>query len=96
MPLTASQSVFLVSELGIDKINPTLMSDVDLWKLREELINLECDEDLDDEKRDIAAGLVDYMSSIISEDWSRKTPSEVEAMLRETQETALLQRVAAV
>ena len=81
MSLTTSQRAFLSSEFGIDDINPRIMSPLELWKLREDLIELECDDDLDGNQRDDAAHLVDYISKLLPEDWRRKTPPEVEAML---------------
>ena len=91
MLLTTNQRAFLASEFGIDNFNPILMTSLELWKLREDLIELECDEDLEDQQRDEAAYLVDYISKLLPEDWRRKTPPEVEAMLSVSQVIAAQQ-----
>ena len=80
MTITDKQILFLHNEFGIDNFNPAQMSPLDMWRLREHLIDYECGDDADDEQIDIAANLVDYISSIIPDDWRRKTPLEVAAM----------------
>ena len=81
MTLTDKQLNFLSNELGIQKFKPHLMSPYELWKLREDLIDLECNEDIDPLRRDEAAKLVDYMKDTIPKEWRLLTPSEVEAIL---------------
>ena len=95
MVLTKSQKEFLASMLGIDNFVPKLMSAYELWELREKLIDLECDEALEDEQRDEAANLVDYISIVMPEEWRRKTQPEVEAILNKKQVSTLQQKVAA-
>ena len=85
MPLNKRQVVFLSAKLGIDNFNPSLMSPLELWQLRERLIDYECDDEACGELIDVAASLVDYMSKLPDDyfprEWRLKSPPEVEALL---------------
>ena len=85
MSLSNEQKEFLYKEFGIEIFDPQTMNPLSLWQLRENLIDLECDDELDQTKRTTAAHLVDYMSKlpndIFPKEWKLKSPPEVEAML---------------
>ena len=83
MSLTNKQVAFLSTEFGIDNFTPDSLSPLEMWKLREQFIDYECDDDANNEQIDIAASLVDYMSSVIPDDWRLKTPPEVAALYSE-------------
>jgi len=85
MNLTDVQHMFLSDEFGLNESQLHNLTPLRLWKLREDCIGIECDEAMIDtntttERGNVAASLVDILSSILPKDWKRKTPQEVEAM----------------
>ena len=86
MRLTNEQKDYLRKKFGIESFEPEKLHPLKIWQLREELIDLECDTDLDCAERTVAAHIVDFMSKLPEScfplEWRLKTPPEVEAMLR--------------
>ena len=85
MNINESQIFFLQKEFSIIDTDLIKMRPLSLWKLREACIQIECDEAMLDktattERGDMAAGLVNILSSLLPAEWKRLTPSEVEAM----------------
>ena len=84
--MNEKQVEFLTKTFGIDKFNPLHHTPLELWQLREKLIDCECDDDIGDEQRDVAASIVDYFAKLpetcFPKEWRLKTPPEVEVMLK--------------
>ena len=85
MNLNATQCSFLADEFGLSESKLYSLAPLPLWRLREDCIEIECDEAMIDTnsstvRGDVAASIVDVISSILPNEWKRKTLSEVEAM----------------
>ena len=84
--MNEKQAAFLTKTFSIDNFNPSRLTPLELWQLREKLIDCECDDALEDEQRDVAASIVDYFTRLpethFPKEWRLKTPPEVEAMLK--------------
>ena len=85
MNLTEVQLQFLTDEFGVNVTQFHEFKPLHLWQLREECIGIECDEaesssNSPTERGNLAASIVDVVSSLLPKEWKRKTPPEVEAM----------------
>jgi hypothetical protein len=85
MKLSAEQSKFLDEEFGVLESQLYGLEPLPLWRLREDCIGIECDEAEEypesvTERGNLAASIVDLVSSLLPKEWKRKTPPEVEAM----------------
>ena len=83
--MTDKQRTFLANEFGLNESQLYNLTPLHLWKLREDCIEIECDEaeiniDSNTERGKSAAGVVDIISSVLPKEWKRKTPQEVETM----------------
>ena len=86
MQLTNEQKDYLHKKFGIESFEPEKLCPLKIWQLREDLIDLECDADLDCTERTRAAHIVDFLSKLPETcfplEWKLKTPPEIEAMLK--------------
>jgi len=85
MGLTNAQINFLSDEFGLSESQFSSLSPILLWKLREDCIEIECDEaeinvNTSTVRGNLAAGMVDLASSILPTEWKRLSPPEVKAM----------------
>ncbi|MCL2203043.1 MAG: hypothetical protein FWB88_03785 [Defluviitaleaceae bacterium] len=85
MNLSNIQRRFINDEFGLSEAQFYGLSPLPLWKLREDCIDIECCEAMLDtnaatERGNVAASVVDILSSILPKEWKQKTPPEVEAL----------------
>ena len=84
MRLTDDQRVFLLNEFGICESRFFELAPLKLWMLREDCIEVECDEalvNMDEvtHRGSLAASVVDIVSSILPMEWQCKTPQQVQS-----------------
>jgi hypothetical protein len=84
MNLSYKQREFISDEFGLYESKLCNLSPLLLWKLREDCIDIECNEAMLDtnattERGNMAASVVDVLSAILPKEWGRKpykcTPS---------------------
>ena len=82
MQLSDSQNDYLLKKFGIKSFEPEKLHPLDIWQLRESLIDLECNVDLDSAERTTAAHIVDFLSKLPENcfplEWKLRPPPEVD------------------
>lgn len=83
MSLTDIQRNFLLDEFGINESHFFKLTPLNLWRLREDCIEIECDEAMIDINEvtfrgNLAASVVDIVSALLPLEWRSKTPMQIQ------------------